>query len=316
MPHRHVDVSVVIPCRDHAIELGRCLGSVRAQTFAGSFEIVVVDAGLDDEVARVEDARVEQDDTRVVTRVVRGREPLGPGQARNLGATHSRGRALCFIDADAVAEPGWLEAALATLEAGARVAGGAVLHGEPWHPVATIDNLMQFSDFPPGRPPGPAVLLPTCNLAISRADFAAAGGFPVLEFTAGEDVLFCESVRRRWPGSLRFDPSMRVRHYGRGTLQALWRHQDRFGYIRARCGLRLTQTHRRLGRSMLLVPLLSLRRIGYLVARAFQWQPAALLVYVLALPVLMIGLTAWCRGFHRGLRTSPAPGSPQLEESR
>jgi glycosyltransferase involved in cell wall biosynthesis len=307
MQGRVIDVSVVIPCRDHARELVRCLRSVRAQEFAGSFEVVVVDAGLDDDVSRAEDAD---------TRVVRAHEPLRPGPARNLGAAHARGRWLCFIDADAVAEPGWLTTATAALRTGAPVGGGAVLQGEPWHPVATIDNLMQFSDLAPGRPAGPAVLLPSCNLAISRSDFDANGGFPALEFAAGEDVLFCESAGRRWPGSLRFEPAMRVRHYGRSTLRALAAHQDSFGFIRARYGLQLTDTHRRLGRSALLVPLLGVRRVCYLVQRALQWQPAALLAYLLALPVLVIGMTAWCRGFHRGFTTVPAPDASRLEQSR
>ena len=286
-----MDFSIVIPCRDHSLELVRCLQSVRRQQFAGSFEIIVVDAGLDDALLDVGDAS---------TRVVRGREPLRPGPARNLGAAHASGRWLCFIDADAVAEAGWLTAAAAALRAGARVVGGAVLQGERWHPVATIDNLMQFSDLAPGRPAGPAVLLPTCNLALSREDFAAVGGFPALDSPAGEDVLFCEKAGRRWPGALRFEPAMRVRHYGRNTLRALSAHQDNFGFIRAHYGLRVTEMHRRLGRSPLLVALLGVRRTGYLVGRALQWQPAALLAYILALPVLVIGMTAWCRGFHRG----------------
>ena len=298
MHDREVDVSVVIPCRDHSLELVRCLRTVRAQEFAGASEIIVVDAGLDDDLLRVEDGS---------THVVRAREPLHPGPARNLGAASAAGRWLCFLDADAVAEPGWLTAATAALRSGAHVVGGAVLQGDRCHPVATIDNLMQFADFVPGRPPGPSALLPSCNLAISRADFAAVGGFPVLDSTAGEDVLFCANAARRWPGALRFEPSMRVRHYGRDTLRAFREHQHYFGLVRARYGLQLTHTHRRLGRSALLVPLLGARRVGYLVQRALQWQPAAVLAYVLALPVLLIGMTAWCRGFHRGLASVPAP---------
>jgi hypothetical protein len=178
-----------------------------------------------------------------------------------------------------------------------------VLQGEPWHPIANIDNLMQFADFAPGRPAGPAILLPSCNLGVSRADFAALGGFPALGSGAGEDVLFCEIAARRWAGGLHFEPAMRVRHYGRRTLRTLSAHQHSFGYARARHALHLTETHRRLGRSAPLVALLGLRRIGYLVQRTLRWQPTALLGYVLALPVLLIGMTAWCRGFRRGLRT-------------
>jgi len=301
MQIREPEVSVVIPCRDHAVELVRCLRSVRAQEFDGSLEVIVVDAGLDDAIASVAGENVV---------VVRGREALRPGAARNLGAAGSQGRWLCFIDADCVAESGWVAAAVRALNTGARVVGGAVLQAEPWHPIATIDNLMQFSDLAPGRPAGPATVLPGCNAAISRRDFDSIGGFPVIDFPAGEDVLFFENATERWPGSVRFVPPMRVRHHGRGTLRALWAHQDSFGYARARYGLQLTATHRWLGRSALLLPLLGLRRVGYLAWRAVQWNPRSLVALVLGLPVLAVGMTAWCRGFHRGCEVAHSATVP------
>jgi glycosyltransferase involved in cell wall biosynthesis len=301
------DVSIIIPCRGHAVELERCLRSLEAQRFDGDVEIIVVDAGLDDEL--VASAR-----RFGAVRVVRGAETLLPGQARNLGARSARGEHICFIDADCVAESGWLSAALNRLRNGARMVGGPVLQGEPWHPVATIDNLMQFVDLPPGRPSGPAELLPSCSLGISRADFLAAGGYPDVRLPAGEDVLFCEAAHARWGLALRFEPAMRVRHFGRKTLRGLWIHQEYFGYARARFGLKLTPAYRRLGRSAFLAPVVGLRRIGYIGYRSLQWHPASLVALALGFPVLLLGMTAWCRGFHRGSRASAetplaAPGN-------
>ena len=301
MQSRPPDVSIVIPCRDHALELARCLQSVHAQEFAGGVEIVVVDAGLDDAVL-VAASRFPG------VRVVRGQEPFLPGQARNLGANSARGSCLCFIDADCVAEPGWLATAVNALRNGARMVGGPVLHGEPWHPIAIIDNLMQFSDLAPGRPAGPAELLPSCSLCISRADFNAAGGFPAVNLAAGEDVLFCQLAGARWGESLLFVPAMRVRHFGRRTLRRLWTHQESFGYARARFGLQVTATYRSLGRTAVLAPVVGLRRIGYLMLRAVQWQPVSLVALLLGFPILIVGMTAWCRGFYRGC-ASPSPQS-------
>jgi glycosyltransferase involved in cell wall biosynthesis len=300
------DVSIVVPCRNHAAEVARCLQSLQDQQFDGLAEIIVVDAGMDDAVLAAAGAFP-------TVRVVRGRAPLLPGEARNLGAGSARAAVLCFIDADCVAEPGWLAAATRALRDGARLVGGPVLHGEPWHPVATIDNLMQFSDLAPGRPQGPAELLPSCNLAMSIADFVSLGGYPRVSLPAGEDVLFCRQAAARWGGSLHFVPAMRVRHYGRSTLRGLWIHQDAFGHARARLGLQVTATHGRLGRAAILVPLLGLRRIGYIVARAVQWHPLSLVALSLGFPVLVLGMTAWCRGFHRGC-TIPLP-RPQLDST-
>jgi len=304
MQPRPPDVSIIIPCRNHAAEVAHCLQSLHAQEFDGVVEIIVVDAGRDDAVLAAAGPFPS-------VRVVRSGAPLLPGQARNLGASSARGGTLCFVDADCIAEPGWLAAAMSALGDGARMVGGPVLHGDPWHPIATIDNLMQFSDLAPGRPAGPAELLPSCNLSMSRADFRSLGGYPPVYLAAGEDVLFCRQAAAHWKESLRFVPAMRVRHFGRRTLRSLWIHQDSFGYARARFGLQVTATHRRLGRAAMLVPLVGLRRIGYIVVRALQWHPTSLFPLVLGLPILVVGMTAWCRGFHRGC-TLPSPQS-QLE---
>lgn len=296
------DVSIVIPCRDHSAELVRCLQSLESQRFAGDFEVVVVDAGLDAAVPTI-----AQRHDRV--RVVRGEQRLLPGEARNFGAASARGRLLCFIDADCTAEAGWLAAAVDALGRGARVVGGPVLHGDPWHPVATIDNLMQFSDVPAGRPAGPSRLLPSCNLGISRQDFQQLGGYPALDFPAGEDGLFCNRVAACCPGALVFVPPMRVRHFGRDTLQRLWAHQRTFGEARARYGLGVTPAYRRLGRTPLLAPVVALRRTSYMAMRAIQWAPVSLLALVLGFPILVFGMTAWCRGFYLGSR-SPTVAMP------
>jgi glycosyltransferase involved in cell wall biosynthesis len=296
------DVSIVIPCRDHSAELVRCLQTLQSQAGGGDVEIVVVDAGLDDAVGAV--AR-----RHALVRVVRGGQRLLPGAARNLGAANARGRLLCFIDADCTAETGWLAAAADALGRGARLVGGPVLHGEPWHPIATIDNLMQFSDVPASRPAGPSQLLPSCNLAMSREDFQELGGYPALDFPAGEDGLFCNRAAARWPGALVFVPAMRVRHFGRNTLQRLWTHQRTFGQARARYGLEVTPAYRRLGRTAMLAPVVALRRIAYMAMRAIQWAPVSLVALVFGFPILVFGMAAWCRGFYLGSQ-SPAAAIP------
>ncbi len=285
--------SVVIPCRDHARELARCLRTLVVQSCEGGFEIIVVDAAADPAVAAVVGCHPE-------VRIVRSPAALLPGAARNLGAENAKGRWLLFIDADCVAEPGWLPAAIAALAQGARLVGGSVRHGQPWHPVAVIDNLMQFSDLAPGRPGGAAPPLPSCNLAIARDDFLALGGFP--DLPAGEDILFYNRAAGRWPGQTRFVPAMRVRHFGRATLRQLWRHQELFGFARGLYGLELKPVYRHLGRFALIAPAVGVKRLSYLVQRAGRWHPVSLVQMTLFLPILLYAMGAWCYGFRRGCR--------------
>jgi len=295
MVQKNPVVSVVIPCRNHAVALSRCLDSVMSQQLAEGFEVIVVDSAADDHVAAVVREHVQ-------ACLVRSTLPLLPGPARNLGVHTARGVYAVFIDADCIAEAGWLAAALLALKGGARVVGGAVLQGNPWHPVASIDNLMQFSDLSARRARGIARLLPSCNLGIAVSDFMSLGGFPAVELPAGEDVLFCQLAWQRWPNHMLFCPTMRVRHFGRSTLRKLWTHQDMFGFARAMYGLELRPVYRRLGQWAILAPAVAVKRLAYMAVTAARWQPASLAAMMLFLPLLLFGMTAWCSGFYRGCR--------------
>lgn len=294
-PPPTLKASVIIPCRGHALELRRCLESVSTQSDTIPFEVIVVDSEADDQVANAVEAfpRVQ---------LVRSGEGLRPGPARNLGACHAKGGFLLFVDADCTCEPGWLSAAIVALEDGARGVGGPVLHGQPWHPVAAADNLMQFADLPSSRPRGPARLLPSCNLAVRRSDFEELAGFA--PYAAGEDTLFCAALRRHWQQPLRFDPQMKVRHFGRTRLGDFWRHQELFGRMRGELGIELTDTQRQLGRLWALAPAVWMKRLTFLLERAWAAGPVTFCASLGLLPWLAFGLTAWCVGFRRGCRAA------------
>jgi GT2 family glycosyltransferase len=96
------DLSVIIPHLNEPGELSRCLAALVLQRGDGiDFEIIVVDNGsrtLPLEVCSAfEGVRLES-------------EPVpGPGPARNRGAAVARAGLLAFIDADCLADPGWVK---------------------------------------------------------------------------------------------------------------------------------------------------------------------------------------------------------------
>ena len=96
-------ISVIIPHLNQPDHLRRCLASLHDQTYGTcSIEIVVVDngsPGLPTEICAVfPDIRLELEETP------------GPGPARNKGISVSTAEILAFIDADCIADPGWLRA--------------------------------------------------------------------------------------------------------------------------------------------------------------------------------------------------------------
>jgi hypothetical protein len=94
----------VIPVRDGASDLGRCLRGLRDSSWA-DYELIVVDDGSADDSAAVA--------TAAGARVLRHGRPLGPAAARNAGVEAARADLVFFLDADVVPHRETLARALA-----------------------------------------------------------------------------------------------------------------------------------------------------------------------------------------------------------
>jgi glycosyltransferase involved in cell wall biosynthesis len=288
-------ISVVVPCRGHASELRNCLLGLQQQIITSSYEVIVVDSAADPAVVDV----VADFST---SRLVRSASGLLAGEARNLGVREARGHYLAFTDADCIPQPGWLASAVAALDGGAKVVGGPVLDAFPLHPIAAADNLLQFVDFSPNRPNGAAFYFPGCNMALSRVVFDELGGFSS-SLPAGEDVLLTSKAATRWPNRLSFVRGMRVCHTGRTKIREFWRHHEVFGFYRGCLSLQLRPIYQRLGgHAMLAVPIV-FKRLSYIMIRAALWNRLGLLRIILLMPILILGLVAWTKGFHAGCRS-------------
>lgn len=287
-------VSVIVPCRGHAQVLGRCLASLAHQDLPQACEIVVVDSASDEAVARVARATPQ-------ARLVRSDVALLPGEARNLGVAHAAGEYVAFIDADCIAEAGWLRGGIEGLQGGARVVGGPVLDALPLHPIAVSDNLLHLADFSARRPKERARYFPGCNVALRRRDFDAVGGFRHAGDPAGEDTRFCNDALALWPDGLWFIPTMRVRHRGRTRFREYLGHQHGFGRARGVLGLHLSAEQKRYGRHAAMILPVAMKRLSYIARRNAAWSAGSLIRTALLLPLLLPGLLAWAVGFRRGL---------------
>ena len=103
-PDRQLDVTVVIPVRDRAAMLERCLAAV-----AGRYQVVVVDDGSADEAAVAAVA------TRHGASVLRRTSSGGPAAARNSGLAAIHTELVAFLDSDCAPPPGWIEGLAAHL---------------------------------------------------------------------------------------------------------------------------------------------------------------------------------------------------------
>ena len=283
-------ISVIIPCRCNANELKKCIQGIKIQEIP--HEVIVLDSTSNDSVANV----TSQFDN---VHLVPCSPDLLPGGARNLGTRYARSEYLLFIDADCIPESGWIMSAISALKAGAKIASGPILDKFPFHPVAFVDNLLQFADFPLNRPNGISSYFPGCNLALTRTVFIELGGFPD-DLPAGEDVIFSSLAAKRWPLGLWFVHTMRVHHSGRKKFDAFMKHQEVFGFYRGRLGLKLRPIYQHLGEKMIMaIPIIYIR-FFYIISRTARWNKPGLLRIIVFLPILLFGLAAWAKGFHRG----------------
>jgi O-antigen biosynthesis protein len=103
-------VSVIIPCYNYGAFVREAIKSVLAQTFQ-RLEILVIDDGSTEEFTKEVLRDLQFEKTTVIHQANQGL-----AQTRNTGATMASGKYICFIDADDVIEPTYLEKALPVLE--------------------------------------------------------------------------------------------------------------------------------------------------------------------------------------------------------
>lgn len=99
---------MIVPARNCAQQLRRCLSAVCQSDFA-DYELIVVDDASTDGTAHVAD--------EFGARCIRLDECRGPALARNAGADAARGSLLVFLDSDVIVHPGALRTLVGRLTA-------------------------------------------------------------------------------------------------------------------------------------------------------------------------------------------------------
>lgn len=176
--------SVVIAAKDAADVLEDQLGALAAQTFRGSWELIVADNNSSDRTAAI--ARHAQPRFAQM-RVVDAAERRGAGYARNAGAAVARGTFLCFVDADDRVDPQWLDMLARDLDGADALGGQLIAFGVGRDGTESITD--PGSDALPTHRLGFLPNATTANLCVRRQLFEELGGFDGW-FGTGEDIDF------------------------------------------------------------------------------------------------------------------------------
>lgn len=196
-------VSVIIPVRNGAATIARCLEAAFASRYE-RFEVIVVDDGSDDNSAEIIKT--------FPCTFVQLPGPCGVSRARNIGACHSHGDILFFTDADCLLNRDTLVAAVATLDA----AGREVVLGGTYTVKPADDRFFSafqsaFVNHAESRDRNNPDYIAAHAMVLYADTFEKSGGFAENFMPILEDVDFSHRLRRTGH-RLVMDPGIQVRH--------------------------------------------------------------------------------------------------------
>jgi len=226
-------LSVVILTKDEAVNLPECLDATLAQ-MRGEDEAIVVDSASRDATVPLAEGYAQREPGRV--RVKAYPVNVSFGAARNAGIEMARHDLIVFVSADAVPEPGWLDA-IRRAAGNADIVYGRQRHAPPTDNAATVSRGLRYRHFEVASDGLPERYASNVNAAYRR--FA----FDTLSFDehaqGAEDVAFAKEARL---AGLRiaYAPDAVVRHKDVASWKGEWRKHQREGAAYA-------QLHRLLG---------------------------------------------------------------------
>ncbi|WP_277058692.1 mycofactocin biosynthesis glycosyltransferase MftF [Trichlorobacter lovleyi] len=251
LPEKLPLVSIVIPVKDRAEELQRCLTSLKKINYPlHRTQLIVVDDGSSDEspqVARKFGALL----------VPSGGCGRGPAAARNAGSRVATGDILAFIDSDCTASEDWLNELIPSFSDSAVAAVGGMVDGmcsesEVDHYEAVMSSLSLGKRARSAGSGNDTFYLPSCNLLVRRQAFLHAGGFND-EMHVGEDVDLTWRLRDKgW--TITYLPAGNICHEHRSSVRSFMSRRFDYGTSEGMLQLIHPQRHKR----MVIPPLLAL----------------------------------------------------------
>jgi chlorobactene glucosyltransferase len=304
-------ISVIIPARNEARNIRRCLGEILAQTYP-NLEVIVVDDRSTDGTGRILQeiaSQCEKDGTGPALKIVPG-EDLPPGWAGKphalaQGAGLAAGEWLCFLDADTFAGLDLLSAAY----------GAACEHQADLLSILTAQELGTFWEkavlplvftalsvgFSPRRvndPSSPEAIANGQFILIRRPVYDAVGGHTAIHDQVVEDKALAERVKRSGHRLLVADGRQVARTRMYTNLGEIWEGWTKNIYLglQDRVGLLLVGVVVAIAGALILPAWLAAGIAWYLTSPALA--PALVIVQALLLwGVLLVVRAAVCRAY-------------------
>lgn len=238
MSESHHIISVIIPTRDKAELLSRCINSIREKSTYPDYEILIVDNGsMEPQALRL----LEGQEWAANTRVLKYPGPFNFSAMINRGAEEAKGSILCLLNNDTeVISADWMETMAAELmKEGVGVVGalllfpdGSVQHaGDVVGGRSCVRHIQNFPDEDGGSGIAPQavrdVQAVTGACLMTRRDlFLKLGGLDEVNFpVAFNDTDYCLRVREAGQKVI-FTTRARLLHHEMKTRGRTWKPWD------------------------------------------------------------------------------------------
>lgn len=223
-------ISVVIPVFNAEETIGKCLGSLYAQSVK-PLEIIVVDNNSTD---NTKDLVLQiSDNQKEIPVCCLDENRQGPSYARNCGANRAGGDIIAFIDADCIAESSWLARLSESFESpDTGAVAGSIIGFDKETTIGKFHATFTMKDLPESQMFHEFNLVsggfPTANFSIRKYLFNSIGGFDEAFPFFAEDYELCARI---YKAGLRiyYNKEVKVFHQHRQNLISTWRQSYGFG---------------------------------------------------------------------------------------
>lgn len=179
MYNKNESVTYIVPLYNASKTIYSCLQSISKQILVKIKEIIVVDAGSeDDSIFQVRN--FINDNMNIAVRLITGLGRLNPAQARNIGLKLANSHYIAFVDADVLLPKQWTVRCLNLIKTNPQ----AIVFGAVF-PAGYIDSLGKLLNLKPK--PIKSTVLTASNLFMHYSTALYIGGFNE-SLLRGEDI--------------------------------------------------------------------------------------------------------------------------------
>ncbi len=228
-------ISIVIAARNEADYIGKCLDSLKQQTYPSDrFEILVVDDDSTDNTSQIV-ASTHLDNLRLLS--VDNSFPKMAAKKRpmSVGIHRARGEWILTTDADCTVPPTWVASMASYMAADIGVVIGfsqlKMTSRSFFNRLQAYDFLTLMAAAAGAAGLGMPLAASGQNFAYRKCLFEKVGGFrDIAHRPSGDDVLLLQLLRQAWDGRIAFaaDPGAYATTHRPETPSSLWQQRKRW----------------------------------------------------------------------------------------